>query len=66
MAVDLEAPERAVDAEAAGMAREHLLDFGSRRAPVAVEQIGAEEILNFEIALPFEKPVAVGGDRFDG
>ena len=27
--------------------------------PIAVEQIRAEKILDFEIALPFEKPVAV-------
>ncbi len=66
VAVDLEAPERAVNAEPAGMACEHLLDLAGRAAPVAVEQIGAEEILDFEIALPFQKPVAVCGDRFDG
>ncbi|MHC2280059.1 hypothetical protein ACVME8_006702 [Bradyrhizobium diazoefficiens] len=61
VAVDLEAPERPVDAEPTGMAREHLLDVAGGRAPVAIEEIGAEEILDLEIALPFQKPVAMRG-----
>ncbi len=43
MAVDLEAPERAVNAEPAGMAREHLLDLAGCTPPIAVEQVRAEK-----------------------
>jgi hypothetical protein len=56
---DVEAPERPVDAEPAGVAVELALDLGGERFPVAVQDISPEEILHLEIALLLEDPVAM-------
>jgi hypothetical protein len=56
---DDEAPERAVDAEAAPIAVEKLLRVLGERLPVAVQHLGIDEALQFEIARLLEQPVAV-------
>jgi hypothetical protein len=55
-----------MDTEPACVTSEHLLDLTGRAPPIAIEQVRAKEILDFEVALPFEKPVAMRRDRFDG
>ncbi len=66
LAVDLEAPERPVNAEPAVIAVEQLADHVDPRAPVAVERLRLEEVLDFEVALPFENPAAVQGESRAG
>ena len=52
-------PERAVNAEAAGIAGKQVAGMGDRGLPVAFEQRRLDEILQFEVALALEDPVMV-------
>jgi len=56
---DGEAPERAVNTEAAGMTVKKAFGPIGKRRPVAIQNLGVDEALQFEIAGLFEKPVAV-------
>ncbi len=48
-----------MDPDAAGMAVEQLFCSLDQRLPVAIQHFGIDEILQFEIALVVEQPVAV-------
>ncbi len=54
-----EAPERAMDAEAAAITVELLLHLICEARPVTIENFGPEEILDLKVTLLFEDPVLV-------
>ncbi len=61
IAGDGEAPEGAVDAEAALVPVQKRPGFGGQARPVAVQHLGIDKGLQFQVARRFQQPVAVGG-----